>query len=77
MGPHGDIAIDDISILRQPCKGHTKESQCTFEVAGDWCGYTQEGTDTAYRWEWFNMQHSIGKPPINSSGNNYVGFFCL
>ncbi|XP_072038886.1 MAM and LDL-receptor class A domain-containing protein 1-like [Amphiura filiformis] len=66
MIPYGDIAIDDIIILRQPCAGHLKESSCSFDNVGDWCGYKQSDEDDL-DWEWYN--HNVNNPPINSTGD--------
>ncbi|XP_072036874.1 MAM and LDL-receptor class A domain-containing protein 1-like [Amphiura filiformis] len=65
MIPYGDIAIDDIIILRQPCGGHLKESSCSFDNVGDWCGYKQSDEDDL-DWEWYN--HNVKNPPIDSPG---------
>ena len=63
-GKEGDIAIDDIRILRQPCQGYPKESSCTFDAAGpdDYCGYQQSSQDD-FDWQWYDGRSSIA--PVN------------
>ncbi|XP_072038887.1 MAM and LDL-receptor class A domain-containing protein 2-like [Amphiura filiformis] len=63
---YGDIAIDDITILRQPCQGHVKESECSFDLAGDWCGYTQSVEDDL-NWKWHDANQA--NPLLNTTGD--------
>ncbi|XP_071956926.1 MAM and LDL-receptor class A domain-containing protein 2-like [Antedon mediterranea] len=58
----GDIALDDISFIEEPCKLPTDWTTCGFE-SSDICGFAQDGTDD------FDWQHvskgtdSIGTGP--------------
>nr|KAG5697441.1 hypothetical protein BaRGS_029332 [Batillaria attramentaria] len=46
-GYHGDIAIDDISVSREPCNPPIK---CDFELLSDpLCSFHQDTTDT-FNW---------------------------
>ncbi|XP_072039248.1 MAM and LDL-receptor class A domain-containing protein 2-like [Amphiura filiformis] len=71
-GKRGDIAIDDIRILRQPCQGYPKESACTFDAAGpeDFCGYQQSTLDD-FDWQWYDG--TSDNAPVNGD-SAYVYF---
>ena len=71
MAPYGDIAIDDILILREPCGGHQRESTCTFNTAGDWCGYRQRFEDNDLQWKWYDSNVKKENPPIGIAGEEY------
>nr|XP_054756445.1 MAM and LDL-receptor class A domain-containing protein 1-like [Lytechinus pictus] len=69
-GFEGDIAIDDIMFLRQPCDGYPSESTCNFEQGMIGCDYS---TDNAaqYRWQWYDLL-AIEEPPLNTITTSYL-----
>ncbi|XP_071506658.1 MAM and LDL-receptor class A domain-containing protein 1-like [Diadema antillarum] len=61
-GSYGDIAIDDIKFIRQPCDGYPAESQCSFEQGPESCGFTnpQNGGGA---WQWYD-DLAVESPPL-------------
>ncbi|XP_063955455.1 MAM and LDL-receptor class A domain-containing protein 1-like [Lytechinus pictus] len=69
-GFEGDVAIDDILFLQQPCDGYPSESECTFEEGLFGCGYSDDQT-AEYQWEWFDIL-AVEEPPLNLISTSYM-----
>ncbi|PIK61570.1 putative MAM and LDL-receptor class A domain-containing protein 1 isoform X1 [Apostichopus japonicus] len=67
---YGDIAIDDILTVREPCGGFDDEISCDFEFGFDQCYYDSVNTGRNSRWAWFEVYSGDG--PINGGTGSYI-----
>ncbi|XP_054754963.2 MAM and LDL-receptor class A domain-containing protein 1-like [Lytechinus pictus] len=65
-GSQGDIGIDDIRFLRQPCSGFEPESMCGFDKDFETCFYRQGDADLL-EWIWYDSLSFDPSPFTNSS----------
>lgn len=67
---YGDIAIDDILTVREPCGGFDDEIACDFEFGFDQCYYDSVNTGRNSRWAWFEVYSGDG--PIDGGKNLHL-----
>ncbi|XP_041465298.1 MAM and LDL-receptor class A domain-containing protein 1-like [Lytechinus variegatus] len=67
----GDIAIDDIKFLAQPCAGFPTESRCTFEQGSSFCGYQINKMSNGIPWKWFDALAS-DPTPLNMITSSFM-----
>ncbi|XP_041465292.1 MAM and LDL-receptor class A domain-containing protein 1-like [Lytechinus variegatus] len=70
----GDLAVDDITFLRQPCEGYPTEGRCTFEHGLEYCGYTlRTENDVTYpTWQWYDRLAVETSPLINITSTSFM-----
>lgn len=59
-GIYGDIAIDDIKTVREPCGGFPTEISCDFELGFDYCRYDFMDNGGLAQWTWFDFYSGDG-----------------
>ncbi|XP_030832892.1 MAM and LDL-receptor class A domain-containing protein 1 [Strongylocentrotus purpuratus] len=70
-GFKGDVAIDDIKFLAQPCEGYPTESTCTFEQGTSFCGYQISQISGGVPWKWFDTL-ATEDSPLNSVATSFM-----
>eukprot|EP00057_Strongylocentrotus_purpuratus_P034024 XP_793639.3 PREDICTED: MAM and LDL-receptor class A domain-containing protein 1 [Strongylocentrotus purpuratus] len=70
----GDLAIDDIKFLRQPCEGYPIEGRCSFEQGIEYCGYTLFTTiDVTFpTWQWYDRLALEESPLKNITSTSFM-----
>ncbi|KAJ8029935.1 MAM and LDL-receptor class A domain-containing protein 2 [Holothuria leucospilota] len=69
-GIYGDIAIDDIKTVREPCGGFPTEIFCDFELGFDDCRYDFMDNGGLARWTWFDFYSGDG--PVEAGSGSYM-----